>query len=135
MPNFLTEDQILVLKENHRQLRDKRLADRIKAILMLNVGYTYDQIKYLLLLDETTMRRYMKIYRKKGVNGLLEMKYKGGQTNLTLLQESELKEYLTLNTKRTVILLLLEFATRCKRLYIQKLSFAVANSSLLTIKK
>ncbi len=101
MPNFLSEEQVFSLRLAHRKERDKRLADRIKAILALNEGFTYEEIKKLLLLDEITMRRYMKVYKKKGVKGLLELHYQGGQTKLTVTQEIELKIYLTQNTKRT----------------------------------
>lgn len=97
----LTEQQVLELKVAHKQTREKRLADRIKAILMLHFGFTYDQIKQALLLDEVTLRRYLKKYQKYGLQSLLEYRYTGGQTRLTLRQEQELTVFLKDNTKRT----------------------------------
>ena len=102
MPNFLTEEQISTLVKSHKKERDKRLADRIKAILMLNSGFTYDEIVKALLLDEVTLKRHLKKFKNKGLKGLMEMKYQGGQTRLSLIQEVELKDYLEVNTKRTV---------------------------------
>lgn len=101
MPGFLTEEQILALKTAHRQQREKRLADRIKAVLMLNEGFTAEQISRALLLDEVTIHRYRRQYQEKGINGLLEIHYVGGKSSLTLLREQELKNYLIDNTKRT----------------------------------
>ncbi len=101
MPNILTDNEVLVLREAHRTIKDKKLADRIKAILSLNEGFEYPLIAKILLLDEITLRRYLKKFKQKGLSGLLEMKYSGGQTRLTLVQETELKKYLEINTKRT----------------------------------
>lgn len=85
----------------HRKQRDKKLADRIKTILMLNWGFTYEEIVKALLLDETTLRRYFKTFQKKGVEGLLELHYRAHKTRLTLFEELALKNYLRENTKRT----------------------------------
>lgn len=101
MPNILTDDEILVLRKAHRTIKDKKLADRIKAILSLNEGFEYSLIAKILLLDEITLGRYLKKFKQKGLPGLLEMKYSGGQTRLSLIQENELKSFLQENTKRT----------------------------------
>ena len=102
MSNVLTDDEVVALRKAHGTIKDKKLADRIKAILSLNEGFKYSLIAKILLLDEITLRRYLMKFKQKGLSGLLKMKYLGGQTKLTILQESELKKYLTLNTKRTV---------------------------------
>lgn len=98
---MLTEEQVIQLKLAHKQTREKRLADRIKAVLMLHFGFTYAQITQALLLDEVTIRRHFQNYQEKGLAGILELHYTGGQTTLTSTQELELKEYLETNTKRT----------------------------------
>jgi len=84
---MLTEEQVIELKLVHKQTREKRLADRIKAVLMVHFGFTYEQIKQALLLDEVTVRRYRKKFKEKGIAGLLEYRYTGGQTKLTEAQE------------------------------------------------
>lgn len=98
---MLSEEQVTQLKSAHKQTREKRLADRIKAVLMVHGGFTYDQIRQALLLDEITVRRYVKQFQQKGVAGLLEYRYAGGKTRLTVEQEDELTIYLRDNTKRT----------------------------------
>lgn len=98
---MLTDQQVIQLKLAHKQTREKRFADRIKAVLMVHFGFTYEQITQALLLDEVTVRRYFKQFEEKGVNGLLEYRYTGGKTRLTTNQEAELKIFLRDNTKRT----------------------------------
>ena len=101
MPGFLTDEQVQVLKQAHRTIKDKKLADRIKAVLSLNSGYEYSHVAKILLLDEVTLRRYVKQYQEKGIEGLLEYRYKGGKTRLTIMEETKLKLFLKDNTKRT----------------------------------
>ena len=97
----LTEQQIIELRLVHKQTREKKLADRIKAILYLHFGLTYVEIAKLLLFDETTIRRYLQKYQEKGVDGLLECHFLGGKSRLTILQERKLKRYFKINTPQT----------------------------------
>lgn len=99
MRDFLTEEQVRVLKLTHKTIKDKKLADRIKAILMVNFGFTFNQISQALLLDEVTLRRYVERFKEKGVDGLLEYHYTGGKARLTIIQENKLKAYLKINTQ------------------------------------
>ena len=69
---MLTDEQVIRLKLAHNNTREKRLADRIKAVLMVHAGFIYDQIKQALLLDEVTVRRYVRQFQEKGIAGLLE---------------------------------------------------------------
>ena len=101
MPGFLNDEQVLVLKQAHKQIRDKKLADRIKAVLSLNAGDEYSQVARILLLDEVTLHRYVKQFQALGIAGLLEYRYVGGQSKLTFAQETELKLFLKDNTQRT----------------------------------
>lgn len=101
MPEFLTEEQVRVLRQAHRTIKDKKLADRIKAVLSLNAGFEYSHVAKILLLDEVTLRRYVQKFQEKGIDGLLECRYVGGQTRLSFEQEQELKIFLRENTKRT----------------------------------
>lgn len=103
MPKLLLSDsEVLALKLAHKGTRDKKVADRIKAIIYLHFGLSYKEIAKLLFFDEITLSRYVKRFKADGIKGLLEMRYKGGQTKLTILEETELKKYLEINTKRTV---------------------------------
>lgn len=99
MEDFLTEEQVKVLKFTHKTIKDKKLADRIKAVLMVHFGFTFSQISQALLLDEITIRRYVEKLKEKGVTGLLEYHYTGGQSQLNTDKQNELKAYLKINTQ------------------------------------
>jgi transposase len=101
MPAFLTIEQVTLLRTTHRSTKDKRLADKIKAILSLNAGYSYEDIAHILLLDEVTLRRHIHQFQSQGIEGLLECRYTGGIASLTEQQQSELKKFLKKNTQRT----------------------------------
>lgn len=85
----------------HKGCTDKKTADRIKAILLVDKGYTYRQIEEILLIDERTLGRYKKAFQEKGVSGLMSDNYKGGffkisDEQITLLkQELDTKPYST----------------------------------------
>ena len=48
MKDFLTAKEVSILKEAHYSSRFRKSADRIKAILFLNQGFTYEQTAKLL---------------------------------------------------------------------------------------
>jgi transposase len=101
MPNYLTQSQITSLRLAHKQTRDKRLADRIKSVIALADGREYAEVAAILLLDETTLRRYVERFQEAGVDGLLECHYSGGVSDLTLAEQQALTHYLVDNTLPT----------------------------------
>jgi len=101
MKDFLSPEQVKELKYAHRHERDKRFADRIKAIISLNAGFSFENIAAFLLLDETTLRRYVEIFQAKGVEGLLELQYHGGTSRLSDTQLISLEKHLVTNTLTT----------------------------------
>ena len=78
MKNFLTPEQRSELCLAHRQERDQRYADRIKAVLGVDAGTSSIAVlaEYLLV-DERTIWRYVALYTKAGLSGLLERKHQG----------------------------------------------------------
>lgn len=101
--DILTEEQVVALKQTHKQTREKKLADRIKAILYLHYGLTYAEIAKLLLFDEVTIRRYLKQFKERGTVGLLEYRYAGGKSRINLIQEGELRGYFKGQTPQTAM--------------------------------
>ena len=90
----LSKKQILDLKKVHKTLKDKTMADKIKAIVMLSKGLSYREIEELLLIDETTIRRYEKKFIDNGEEVLLKVNYVGKKCKLTQKQLDELAEYM-----------------------------------------
>jgi len=95
MNNYcLTDQELSGLQVLHRELTDKRQADRIKAVFLLGSGWSASQVAQVLLIDRTTVRTYYRHYQKGGVDRLLETNYSGSQGYLTLEQEHQLDVYL-----------------------------------------
>jgi transposase len=67
----------------HRSIKEKRAADKIKAIVLLKKGYTYEQVAEVLLIDERTIARYKAAYENKGVEELLVVNFVGRAFRLT----------------------------------------------------
>lgn len=102
MKDFLTAQEVIILQEAHHNSRLRKSADRIKTILLLNKGLSYTQIAEILMLDDTTIRRYEKEYEETGVDGLLEYRYHGSKSYLSIFQEQELTVNLKNNIHQTV---------------------------------
>lgn len=60
----LTAKEREKLIKRHRKERDKRVCDRIKAVLAYDDGYSYSEIAKILLLDDETIRRHVEDYVK-----------------------------------------------------------------------
>jgi transposase len=94
MKDFLTTDQRIAYITLHKKSKDKKKADRIKSILMLDKGFSYKEIAELLLLDEMTIRRWHVQYKTKGIKTLLKDNFWGGEAKLNCQQLKELSLHL-----------------------------------------
>jgi len=65
-----------VLISHHITIKNKKLAEKVKFIILLTDGYTHKQIAKIFLLKERTIYRHKMVY-KKSLNNLLQCKYKG----------------------------------------------------------
>ena len=90
----LTEERRAELILLHRGTKERRDADRIKAILMLDSGYTHQQVSDVLLIDADSIRKYEKKFSNGGVERLLSYSYTIYTGKLTDRQCEELKAHL-----------------------------------------
>ena len=90
MKDFLSADEIAELKADHRAERKLRYGDRIKAVLMLNAGYGAATVAECLLLDESTVRKYLKRYLDGGLEELCIDWHRGRESTLSIEQEDAL---------------------------------------------
>ena len=73
---------------------DRKKADKIKSILMINDGYLFEEIARILLLDDSTIRRWYLTFQDEGVDGLLRYNYLGSEGKLTKEQIQTLSKHL-----------------------------------------
>ena len=59
---MIDEERTSLLKQ-HKKERDKRVCDRIKAVLLRDKGWTWMQIAEALLFSEEILRKHLADYR------------------------------------------------------------------------
>ena len=90
----LSKAKIAELETLHRSLRDKRQADRVKAVIALSNGWSATQVAEILLFDETTSRHYFERYQQGGAAALLDDNCSGAEPKLDAHQIKELEGHL-----------------------------------------
>src|SRR5215204_6219207 len=63
MKHFLSLEERNHLKLQHKRERDGRVRDRIKAVLLYDEGWTYEQIAHVLLLTHEAIRQHILDYQ------------------------------------------------------------------------
>ena len=89
----LNKDQYKEMQNIHDQVKEKKFADRIKAVMLLSNGYNYEEIAAILFIDQSSVRRYEKLFMH-GTDRLLANKYKGRIPNLKPEQIKEVVEHI-----------------------------------------
>lgn len=79
------------LIQQHKKERDRRVADRIKAVILRDDGWTYDAIAEALLLSEEGVRQHLKDYES---SGKLKPENGGSSGLLNEVQTAELLAHL-----------------------------------------
>ena len=65
------------IKQLHRNCKHRKHADKLKAVLLLDKGYSCVQVGEILLLDDDTIRTYRSTYLAQGAESLLSDHNKG----------------------------------------------------------
>src|SRR4030065_481215 len=92
---FLSDAERAQLRAQHKQERDKRICDRIKAVLLYDKGWTIAAIAKARLLSEDAIREHITQYREfkkvKPENG-------GASEKLSIEQSEQLRRHLRNHT-------------------------------------
>lgn len=64
MEQFLSSQERDGLKVQHRKERDKRVCDRIKAVLLFDDGWDYQEIAHVLLLSDEAVKEHIRDYHE-----------------------------------------------------------------------
>ena len=85
------------LRAAHRSTRDKREADRIKAVVLLASGWAAEDVADALLIDPNTVRNHFKQYKQGGLSGLLHLAYRGSDCDLNEAELADLDAHVQTN--------------------------------------
>ena len=93
--NFLMDEERAQLRMQHKKERDKRICDRIKAVLLFDKGWSASEIAEALLLSEDAIREHVIEYKTSK-----KLKPKGGGSveKLSVEQAQELETHLHKHT-------------------------------------
>ena len=94
MKKILTSIERSELLIRHKTERDKRVADRIKAVILHDDGWTSTQISEALLIDDATIRFHIKTYLKEQ---RVAPAHKGSSPLLTSRESETLAQHLESN--------------------------------------
>ena len=99
----LSSDQLDELRSTHRVTRDKREADRIKAVVLLATGWSAEEVAEVLQVDPNTVRNHFKRYQQGGLVELGHVAFRGSEGLLTetelALLDAHLETHLYLTAK------------------------------------
>ena len=77
MGRFLTKKQRRELLNELRRERERKFADRLRVILLIDDGRRYQDIAAFLFLDEKTVSNWKERYEEGGVEKLVNDHYVG----------------------------------------------------------
>ena len=78
----LSLEEKVQIKRLHRNCKPRKLADRLKAILRLEEGFSGGEVGNILLLDDPTVRKDRNIYLNQGTQDLLQDNNQGRKSCL-----------------------------------------------------
>lgn len=94
----LTEEEQIELKRRHKKGLPAKEADKIKAILMLDKGYTCKETAEVLLLDEDTITNWKERFLvRKNFSEFLKDNYSGYQGRLSKLEKESVSKFIDEN--------------------------------------
>lgn len=90
----LTRTQRDAMERRHKQTTDRRVAERIHCILLLESGRTAREVAEILRLNPKTIKRWVKIFAEHGLDELCTLHYEGNDGRLAPEQLERLQAWL-----------------------------------------
>lgn len=99
----LNTEQIEELWQAFKASRDGQLRTRLLALRLYGTGYSIGEVLHITGCSRTSLMDWSRLYKEKGVSGLLDRRRGGNRAKLTAEQIEELKERLNRETPRDVL--------------------------------
>src|SRR5260370_31670016 len=90
-PIDLTAEQRKEIERRRKETNDRRIYQRLTAVLAVAAGKTREEVAALLGVSLSQLGEWLRVYRNKGLDALCENHYKGDPGNLTPHQVDQLK--------------------------------------------
>jgi transposase len=83
----ITEEQIVEIEKQRKINKDKISEKRLRAVLLRGKGFSNKKIADMVETHPTVVSRWICLYTKEGIGGLLPKQRGGNRRNLTLEEE------------------------------------------------
>lgn len=90
----LSRSQRDAMWRRFKQTDNRRIAERLHAILLLDGGQNAQSVCSILHIHPNTLKRWVKLFVTGGEEALTTLNYTGGDGNLTVAQQQQLMTWL-----------------------------------------
>jgi transposase len=97
----LSRSQRDAMWRRFKQTDNRRIAERLHAILLLDGGQNAQAVCSILKVHPNTLKRWVKLFVTGGEEALTTLNYVGGDGNLTVAQQQELVTWLDAEVRST----------------------------------
>jgi transposase len=91
-PIVLTPEQRRQLERRRKRTLDRRVYQRLTAVLTVAEGHSREAVAHLLGIGLTQLGEWLRVYRHNGLDALCTLHYQGDPGKLTAQQVGQLKE-------------------------------------------
>ncbi len=86
----LSRSQREALERRYKQTAERRISERIQAILLLDAGHNREQVARILHVNPKTITRWIRIYVQAGIDTLCTLQSGNTDAALTPAQQQQL---------------------------------------------
>lgn len=97
----LTRKQRDDMERRYKQTSERRIAERIQAILLLDGGRNAGEVAEILHVSQKTIKRWVKVFAQHGLDDLCTLKYEGPEAALTKEQLGRFEMWLDEQVRTT----------------------------------
>lgn len=97
----LTRSQRDGLERRYKQTAERRIADRIHAILLLDAGHNRDQVARILRLNAKTITRWVQLFVRADLDTFCTLQSGGNDAMLTAVQQQRFATWLDEQVRST----------------------------------
>lgn len=91
-PILLTPQQRQDIERRRKETLDRRIYQRLTALLAVAAGNTRDEVANLLGIGRTQLAEWLRVFRHQGLDALTALHYQGDPGNLTPHQVTQLQD-------------------------------------------
>ena len=89
------------LERRYKHTSERRISERIQAILLLDTGQSREQVARIVRVNPKTITRWVQIFVRYGIDTLCTLHSGGNEANLTLAEQQHLIVWLDAGVRST----------------------------------